>query len=141
MPQRNTERTPANTADLAMPETEFGSGGTDLARSGGDHAQPVTRPLDPPTQQEDQAEIATPVVAGGTDTAGPRMSAMKVARGTVGRARAARNDVSQGVGKLREISSVMLDEATYDPSLRFVLVAVALFVLFLIILFLSEMAT
>jgi hypothetical protein len=33
----------------------------------------------------------------------------------------------------------MLDEAVYDPSARFVLVAAVLFVLFLIILILSEM--
>lgn len=63
-------------------------------------------------------------------------------RAAVGRARAARDliegDVLQGVGKLREISTVVLDEASYDPSLRFVLVAAGLFILFLIILFLSE---
>lgn len=64
------------------------------------------------------------------------------ARGAVKRARAARDviegDVLQGVGRLREISTVVLDEAAYDPSLRFVLIAVVLFVLFLLILILSE---
>jgi hypothetical protein len=48
-------------------------------------------------------------------------------------------DVKRGLGKVREISTVMLDEAVYDPSARFVLVAAVLFVLFLIILILSEM--
>lgn len=48
-------------------------------------------------------------------------------------------DVKRGLGKVREISTVMLDEAAYDPSARFVLVAAVLFVLFLIILILSEM--
>jgi len=48
-------------------------------------------------------------------------------------------DVRRGLGKVREISTVMLDEAAYDPSARFVLVAAVLFVLFLIILILSEM--
>jgi hypothetical protein len=67
------------------------------------------------------------------------------ARAAVVRARAAREafeeDVLQGVGKLREISTVVFDEASYDPSLRFVLVAAVLFVLFLIILILSEVIT
>lgn len=48
-------------------------------------------------------------------------------------------DVKRGLGKVREISTVMLDEAAYDPSARFVLVAAVLFILFLIILILSEM--
>ena len=48
-------------------------------------------------------------------------------------------DVKKGLGKVREISNVMLEEASYDPSARFVLVAAVLFVLFLVILILSEM--
>jgi hypothetical protein len=76
---------------------------------------------------------------------GPVQSSMHRARSTVNRARAARDvieeDLLQGVGKLREISSVVLDEAAYDPSLRFVVVAAVLFVLFLIILILSELIT
>ena len=55
------------------------------------------------------------------------------ARGALG------EDVKKGLGKVREISTVMLDEASYDPSARFVLVAAVLFVLFLVILILSEM--
>jgi hypothetical protein len=39
------------------------------------------------------------------------------------------------------MSSVVLDEAGYDPSLRFVLVAVGLFVLFLIIVLLNKVIT
>ena len=45
------------------------------------------------------------------------------------------------VEKLRKASSIVLDEATYDPSVRFVLVAAVLFVLFLVILLLSKMIT
>ena len=48
-------------------------------------------------------------------------------------------DAKKGLEKVREISTVMLDEASYDPSARFVLVAAVLFVLFLIILIMSEM--
>jgi hypothetical protein len=42
------------------------------------------------------------------------------------------------VEKLRQASNVVLDEAAYDPSLRFILIAVALFIIFLLILFASK---
>ena len=45
------------------------------------------------------------------------------------------------VEKFRQISSAMIDEAAYDPSLRFVLVAAALFIVFLFLLLLSELIT
>jgi predicted RNA-binding Zn-ribbon protein involved in translation (DUF1610 family) len=48
-------------------------------------------------------------------------------------------DVIHRVQKLREISTVVLDEAGYDPSLRFVLVAAFLFILFLVIVFLNKL--
>jgi hypothetical protein len=42
------------------------------------------------------------------------------------------------VEKLRKVSSVEIDQAASDPSLRFLLVAAALFLLFLILLILSK---
>jgi hypothetical protein len=42
------------------------------------------------------------------------------------------------VEKLRKVSSIVIDQAAYDPSLRFVLVATALFLLFLILLILNK---
>jgi hypothetical protein len=42
------------------------------------------------------------------------------------------------VEKIRQVSTVMFDEASYDPSLRFVLVALALFIVFIILLVLSK---
>jgi len=47
-------------------------------------------------------------------------------------------DVVQRGHKVREMSSVVWDEAGYDPSLRFVLVAAVLFVLFLIFVLLNR---
>ncbi len=41
------------------------------------------------------------------------------------------------VEKMRQTSAVMLDEAAIDPSLRFVLIAIALFVIFVALLFIS----
>ena len=42
------------------------------------------------------------------------------------------------VEKLRQASNVVLDEAAYDPSLRFILIALALFLIFLLILLASN---
>ena len=42
------------------------------------------------------------------------------------------------VDKFRKVSSIMIDQAAYDPSLRFLLVAAVLFVLFLVLLILSK---
>jgi hypothetical protein len=56
-------------------------------------------------------------------------------------ARGVEGDVVQRVQKVREISSVVIDEAAYDPSLRFVLVAVIVFGLFLVIVLLNKFIT
>jgi len=42
------------------------------------------------------------------------------------------------VQKLRHVSSVVIDQAAYDPSLRFLLVAAAMFLLFLVLLIMSK---
>jgi uncharacterized Zn finger protein (UPF0148 family) len=54
------------------------------------------------------------------------------------RARGAIEDNVKRVEKIHHVSTVMLEEATYDPSLRFVLVALGLFVVFVILLILSK---
>jgi hypothetical protein len=66
------------------------------------------------------------------------------ARARLQRARAVARDameekVAPRVEKLRQTSSVVLDGASDDPSLRFVLIAAALFILFLILFFISKM--
>jgi hypothetical protein len=60
------------------------------------------------------------------------------------------SDIARGVGrgvieepakrveKIRHASNVVIEEASYDPSLRFVLVALALFVVFVVLLVLSK---
>ena len=42
------------------------------------------------------------------------------------------------VEKIKHVSHVVIDQAAYDPSLRFLLVAALLFVLFLILVILSK---
>ena len=52
--------------------------------------------------------------------------------------RGALADNVKRVEKIRNVSTAMLEEASYDPSLRFVLVALGLFVVFLVLLLLSK---
>jgi len=73
----------------------------------------------------------------------------QAARGAVGAkiqratnlARGVEDDVIHRARKVRELSGVVLDEAGYDPSLRFVLVAAVLFVIFLLIVLLNKFIT
>ncbi len=53
-------------------------------------------------------------------------------------AKEALEDNVKRVEKIRQVSSVVLEEAHYDPSLRFVLVALAVFLIFVILLVLSK---
>ena len=48
------------------------------------------------------------------------------------------DNVRGRVEKIRHVSSVMIDQAGYDPSLRFLLVAAVLFVVFIVVLILSK---
>ena len=48
------------------------------------------------------------------------------------------DNVRERVEKIRHVSSVVIDQAAYDPSLRFLLVAAVLFILFLLLLLLSK---
>jgi uncharacterized Zn finger protein (UPF0148 family) len=47
-------------------------------------------------------------------------------------------NVRERVEKIKHVSSVMIDQAAYDPSLRFLLVAAVLFVLFIVLLIFSK---
>jgi hypothetical protein len=53
-------------------------------------------------------------------------------------ARHALDDNVKRVEKIHHVSTAMFEEATYDPSLRFVLVALGLFLVFVILLVLSK---
>ena len=48
------------------------------------------------------------------------------------------HSVKARVERIRKVSSVMIDQAAYDPSLRFLLVAAAFFILFLVLLIASK---
>jgi hypothetical protein len=71
--------------------------------------------------------------AGGERARAKLQRARAVARGAM------EEKVAPRVEKLRQTSSVVLDGASDDPSLRFVLIAAALFILFLVLFFISKM--
>jgi hypothetical protein len=118
-----------------------------------DDSKNATMNAAPPSTSNQMADtLAIPktdqaIKTSATETA--KAAAAPRVRGAVGSkiqrattvARNVEGDVMHRARKVRKISSVVLDEAGYDPSLRFVLVAVGLFVLFLIIVFLNKVIT
>ncbi len=100
------------------------------------------KPSTTPRSLSDTVAIERPE-AKPKSAAGPRV------RGAVGAkiqqatnlARDVEGDMKNRVQKVRKISGVVIDEAGYDPSLRFVLVAAVLFVLFLVIVLLNKFIT
>jgi hypothetical protein len=74
--------------------------------------------------------------------AGSKHGTYEKARDSLHRAssatRGALADNVKRVEKIRHVSTAMFEEASYDPSLRFVLVALGLFVVFLVLLLLSK---
>jgi hypothetical protein len=77
--------------------------------------------------------VTTPLRSPRSDYAHPRLH-----RAAAG-AREAFEDGAQRVERLRKISSVVIDQASYDPSLRFILVAAGFFLLFVAILIISKL--
>ena len=117
-----------------------------------DCGKPLSRPA-PKPEPHVAAEAGAPAVANVTaQDSGKKLDppADPVSKaGTYGKARdslhrastatrGALADNVKRVEKIRHISSVVLGEATYDPSLRFVLVALGIFVVFLVLLLLSK---
>lgn len=105
-------------------------------------ADQPTKPLDTePEESKAEKPNSEKAVGQAQRIRGGNVALDKV-RGQIQRAttlaRDVEGDVIHRVQKVREISTVVLDEAGYDPSLRFVLVAAALFVLFLIIVLLNK---
>jgi hypothetical protein len=82
-----------------------------------------------------RAELIEPLAGSGSDVdddvASKRQRVKAAARDVV------EEKLSPRVEKLRHASNVMLEEAAYDPSLRFVLVAIGLLLLFLFLLLLN----
>lgn len=101
-------------------------------------AEPVADPPEPapaepetPPKRRTTAKAAGIMRQGGERTRQTLHRASNVARGAI-------EDNVKRVEKIHHVSTVMIEEATYDPSLRFVLVALGLFVVFVVLLVLSK---
>ena len=104
-----------------------------------DEAEPEGHRAEPDEDKPEPIEgAATPAQKTPADKAPVGKVRDKIQRATT-LARDVEGDVLHRVQKVRQISSVVLDEAGYDPSLRFVLVAAALFLLFLLVLLLNKL--
>jgi hypothetical protein len=103
-------------------------------------AQVLPTPLEPETRAAAEASAER---GGGEAVAAGASAAQADTRGGRMRQRAASVGASMGenlrprVEKLREASTVVFDEASDDPGLRFVIIAALLFLLFLFILLFS----
>ena len=83
---------------------------------------------DSPTPEKSAAAQASRI---GDKTRERLHRASAVARGVI-------EDEVKRVEKIRHVSTTIVEEASYDPSLRFVLVALGLFIVFVVLLVLSK---
>ena len=95
-------------------------------------------PESDPQKLEKLRESATPPKQRPPDRVPVGKVRDKIQRATT-LARDVEGDVKDRVQKVRQMSSVVLDEAGYDPSLRFVIVAAVLFLVFLLVLLLNKL--
>jgi zinc-ribbon domain len=103
----------------------------------------INEPLPPPAPPEKVSEPVPPGPARYPNQPEAKQPVSAVApagihRATTAARAAIQENVRPRVEKLRQVSSVVIDEATYDPTVRFVLVALALFLISLVIAFLSK---
>ncbi len=133
--------------------------GKDMTPQQPDFGATIAEIVPPETKKRDTAELIesempgnppAKVVPEGTPPAKSRKSPIgQQALGKMGAgiqkathvARDVEGNVAHQVQKLRDASSVVIDEASYDASLRFILVAVVLFIVFLVMLILSKVIT
>ena len=106
---------PGTAEPAAVVTTEKERGGRDV---GGDHNSSLAE-----TAAVNEDETATR----------RKRQRLAAAREAVG------EKISPRVEKLRQASNVMLEEASYDPSLRFVLIAAAIFLISLLLFFLNRL--
>jgi predicted RNA-binding Zn-ribbon protein involved in translation (DUF1610 family) len=147
-----------NKTETTQPETASVSPGDDhydgrlgryqetVERSGADQTAPVASP----SLQEGKPAVTATAASSETKAVtsdagqpivytGPKHEktrerlhrASSMARGVIG-------DEVKRVERIRHVSSAMIEGATYDPSLRFVLVALGIFIVFVILLVLSK---
>ena len=121
-PKPEESETPGTTPDSATDE---------LSSS----AQPAIAETSAATVNPEDDESVPAVHRRGEKTRERLHRASDIARGVT---RGVIEEPAKRVEKIRQASNVVIEEASYDPSLRFVLVALGLFVVFVILLVLSK---
>jgi len=134
----NDEKAPATVAaESAEVESSAAALETDKAAASDDQSTVKADPV--PTHAKSEGRAAASQTAGKPGTYGKaRDSLHRAGSAATSVARHALDDNVKRVEKIRHVSSAMIEEASYDPSLRFVLVALGLFVVFLVLLLLSK---
>ena len=97
---------------------------------------PDVAPTKEPAQANAASESRPPVAPTAQLASEERFRRQKV---TAAAREKVEGKIAPRVEKLRHASGAMLEEASYDPSLRFVLVAIAIFLLSLLLLLLNHL--
>jgi hypothetical protein len=114
--------------------------------SGAHEAQPAAPPVEPAVEPENVKAEPLNSENKTDQTNEPDRGDRERTRGRLHRASSVASSVARGalednvkrVEKIHHVSTAMLEEAAYDSSLRFVLVAFGLFIVFVILLVLSK---
>ena len=109
-----------------------------LPTAGFEADQPVRAPDDSPPAASTPTNSAAPAAVIGHVRHDSNDSRMRSQQPRSATRAAMEGRVKPGVDKLRRVSSVVLDEAAFDPGVRFILVVGVLFLLFLVLLLLSK---
>ncbi|HKQ99265.1 MAG TPA: hypothetical protein VJT09_01255 [Pyrinomonadaceae bacterium] len=134
--RRKTDPVPT-APSMTRPEGATPDAASDIVPAQGPASLGASSPASPLSDKGAAATAAPPAPtqrAGGVAAEDGRS---KLQRRTAAARDAVEEKLSPRVEKLRHASNVMLEEASYDPSLRFVLVAVAFILLSLLLLLLN----
>jgi hypothetical protein len=141
--------------DESLHARDADEGGTAVASTPAELSAPVesSTPIDlpapveappsarPATEVEKTAHPASPAPVEGEDARVESEADERADSNSAGRRRPStivRENLRPRVEKMREASIVVMEDASEDPGLRFILIAVALFVLFLLFLLVSS---
>jgi hypothetical protein len=131
---------------MAATATEPPAEASETAASPATRAEPLATAETTPTPGEvvavaaDPDPVAKPTVQSnepGSHTGARERTRERLHRASTA-ARGAIGDNVKRVEKIHHVSTAVFEEAHYDPSLRFVLVALGLFVVFVVLLVLSK---
>jgi hypothetical protein len=123
----------ADAAPIESPQAEPASEGDSPATVTNSGPVPVAK--GETASKANESETAQPAARRGDKTRERLHRAGEVARGVT---RGVIEEPAKRVEKIRHVSTVVIEEASYDPSLRFVLVALGLFMVFIVLLVLSK---